>query len=88
MVGPLTVMTPPETFKLPLESSPSPPASTWTLPPKIVIEAFASLWKGSPPKRPKPLEPSLPPAALKPSSLAVTSISPPETSMTCASSPS
>ena len=87
---------------LPLESTPSPPASISSRPPEMVMTAFSSVSKASlpppkppmpprklsPPKLPRLPEPSLPPAALRASSEAVRSISPPEMSMVWASRPS
>ena len=58
------------------------------VPPEMLSEALLSESKGSPPKKPWLLEPSLPPAALKPSSRALTVRLPPETVMVWPSSPS
>ena len=79
----------------PLESIPSPLAFIFIVPPVIRIYASLSASMSTPPipgPPPKPSwlspEPELPPAALKPSSLDITSISPPVTRILSPSTPS
>ena len=82
-VGPKTTVCPPEITIVPLESRPSPSASIVTMPPEIV--SVSPEFCIPPPPMP-PLE--LPLAALRPSSLAVTSTVPPEIAMSAPSIPS
>ena len=73
---------PPVMVALPFASSPSPPASTHSVPPlmeSVPVEAA---------KLSNPLSASVPPAAFTPSSEAVISISPPSMERWVASSPS
>ena len=79
----------------PLESIPSPSAFMFIVPPVIRIYASLSASMSTPsipgpPPKPSWLspEPELPPAALKPSSLDITSISPPVTRILSPSTPS
>ena len=92
LVGPLTYVVPPDTVMEPLESRPSPPASTLIVPPEMVSVAF---WlSANPPPPPKPpksvvLSLPLPPSeALMPSSDATISIFPPLIAMSWPSRPS
>ena len=76
------------TLRLPLESSPSPDALTLSVPPLMRTKQSEAEEKESFPwKPPKPLL-SFPPAALRPSSLETTLVSPPLTVMLCPSMPS